>query len=298
LAILHRSKGNLALVNIFHKGILSCELGITTEKCFDPELLYLTAQTMFRSPPDNRWMREKVVPEMYEIGLMIRRRLFYAGLLGGHVPSALCLWWSFSYDTTAGQVEKEMILRCLDDSDVTSLGPIIITLVKAVKADAVNDVKEARKCFDETEKMDLGEFDLLWKKSLEYLFAVNEDMALVRIIQGRRWFPAPVIVQLLEELRGYTQSEQMKLRIAIQLLAYSPKYTYKDIALTYEKAGDELMAREYHEIAGATGDKESQEWMVGYLERLVNGSRTRKEFHKKQLEMWKKMVGTEAKAEI
>jgi hypothetical protein len=58
------------------------------------------------------------------------------------------------------------------------------------------------------------------------------------------------------------------------------------------------MAREYHEIAGATGDKESQEWMVGYLERLVNGSRTRKEFHKKQLEMWKKMVGTEAKAEI
>jgi hypothetical protein len=242
-------------------------------------------------------MREKVVPEMYEIGLMIRRRLFYAGLLGGHVPSALCLWWSFSYDTPAGQVEKEMILRCLEDSDVTSLGPIIITLVKAVRADAINDVKEARKCFDETEKMDLGEFDLLWKKSMEYLFAVNEDMALVRIIQGRRWFAAPVIVQLLEELRGYTTSEQMKLRIAIQLLAYSPKYTYKDIALTYEKAGDELMAREYHEIAGATGDKESQEWMVGYLERLVNESRTRKEFHKKQLEMWKKMVGTEAKAE-
>jgi hypothetical protein len=270
---------------------VSCELGVTVEKCFDPELIYLTAQTMFRSTPDLRGMRDIVVPEIYEMGLMIRRRLFYAGLLGGHIPSALCLWWSFSYDTPAGQVEKEMILRCLDDTNVVSLGPNIVALVKAVKADALNDVNGARASFDGLDKMDLGEFDLIWKKKVEYLFAVDEDRALASIIHGRRWFAAPVIVQLLEELRGYTKNEQMKLRIAIHLLSYSPKYTYKSIAQDYEKAGDELMAREYHELAGATGDKESQGWMVKYLERLAKGSWVRKDFHEKQLELWKKMVG-------
>src|SRR5579859_4133852 len=51
LAILHRSKSNLDFVNVLSKGIFECEFGITEEKCFDPDLLYLTAQTMFRGPP-------------------------------------------------------------------------------------------------------------------------------------------------------------------------------------------------------------------------------------------------------
>jgi hypothetical protein len=298
LAILHRSKGNMTFVNILHKGILLSASRLTAEKCYDPELLYLTAQTMFRTPPDTRGMRENAPPEIYEMNLMIRRRLFYAGLLGGHIPSAICLWWSFSYDTAAGRVEKEMILRCLDNTNVASLGLKFIALVKAVKADALDDVKEARKNFDELENMNLGEFDLIWKKKMEYLFAVDGERALSSIIHGRKWFAAPMIVQLLEELREFTKDEQLKLRIAIYLLAYSSKYTYKDIAQDYERMGDKLMAGEYYELAGATGDKESQRWMVDYLEMLAKGSWLRKEFHEKRLELWKKMVGGEdSKAE-
>jgi hypothetical protein len=288
----------MTFVNILFQGTLLSAPRLKAGKCFDPDLLYLTAQTMFRSLPDTRAMREKVVSEVYEMNLMIRRRLFYAGLLGGHIPSALCLWWSFSYDTDAGKVEKEMILRCLEDNNVFSLVPKLRALVKAVKADALGDVKEARNSFDELDNLDLGEFDLIWKKKMEYLFAVDEERVLSSILQGRRWFAAPMIVQLLEELREFTKDEQMKLRIAIHLLAYSSKYTFKDIAQEYERRGDKMMASEYYEIAGATGDKESQGWMVDHLERLAKGSWLRKEFHEKRLELWKKLVsGEDSKAE-
>ena len=108
-----------------------------------------------------------------------------------------------------------------------------------------------------------------------------------------------MIVQLLQELREHTKNEQLKLRIAIHLLNYSSQYTYNFIAKEYEKSGDELMAREYHELAGATGDKKSQAWMINYLERLAKQSWTRRAVHEKHLELWKKMVGeAKSKAEI
>lgn len=196
-------------------------------------------------------------------------------------------------------MEKEMILKCLDDTRVALLGPTIVALARAVKADAVDDVRRARKAYEALDRMDLGEYDLLWKKKMEYLFAVDEDKALAGILHGRRWFPAPVIVFLLEALRAYTKDEERRLRYTIHLLEYSSNYSYKVIARQYEDTGDESMAREYHELAGATGDKESQEWMIGYLERLAKQSWLREEFHRKQLESWKKMIGEEkSKTEI
>src|SRR5271170_1314758 len=87
-------------------------------------------------------------PEIFDLAHVIRRRLFYTGLLAGHVPSALCLWWSISYDTPTGQSEKDMILRCLaDDVELMSIGVKFLQLAHAVKADAVGDVKAAREWF-------------------------------------------------------------------------------------------------------------------------------------------------------
>jgi hypothetical protein len=274
------------------KNVRLLSSSVTVEKSFDPELIYLAAQTMFRSVPDEAPRDLSITPDMYEKGLMLRRRLFYAGLLAGHIPSALALWWSFPYDTPAGQVEKNTIVACLDDKKILPLGPRFVNLAKAVKADAIDDVSSARKHFGLLQEKDLAEFDLLWKKRVEYLFAVNEEKALATIVHGRRWFSAPVIVHSLEQLLQYTNNDKTKLRISIQLISYLRKYTHASVAKEYERLGDESMAREYHEIAGAMGNKESQEWMVNYLEQMTRGTWNprRRLLYNKQLASWKRML--------
>jgi hypothetical protein len=259
------------------------------EKCFDPALIYLTAQTMFRPIPDAEIRNPSIIPDIYEKGLILRRRLFYAGSLAGHIPSALSLWWSISYDTPAGLAEKIMILGCLNEQKVSALGPKFVNISNAVTADAVDDVSRARKYFGLIDEADVSEFELLWKKRVEYMFAVNEEKALATILYGRRWFSAPVIVHSLEQLREYTNNEKTKLRIAIQLISYLPEYTHARIAKEYEHMGQELMAREYHEIAGATGNKESQAWIMNYLEKMAKQTWNprRRALYNKQRESWK-----------
>jgi hypothetical protein len=243
------------------------------EKCFDLDFLYLTAQTMFRNLPASTQSGEYLVSaNVFEWGLQLRRRLFYVGLLGGHIPSALCLWWSFSYNILPGQIEKDMILRCLDDARVNSLETKFNILAKVVKADAEGDVFTASNLFAKLDKKDLAGFDLLWKKRVEYLFAMDEEAAFAMIRVGSAWFSTPMIVHALEQFLDYTKNEDMKIRIAITLNSYSPKYTFNTIAQRYEQKGDIMMAREYHEIAAASGDEQSQVWMIDYFGTKSQGS--------------------------
>jgi hypothetical protein len=261
------------------------------EKCLDPELLYLTAQTMFRSIPDSAGPHQyNVSPEIYDLGLLIRRRLFYIGLMMGHVQSALCLWWSFSYDTAAGKAEKEMIFRCLNMSREEILPARIQTLTDAVNADVVGNISLARKKFEALEAKDFGEYELLWKKRGEYYYATDEEHALAWIWGGRDLFPAPVVVATLEQFLHYTKNEAMKVRVSLYLSCYLPNYTFRSIAEQYEKLGDRLMAREYHELGGSTGDKESQAWMVNFVEDEMRKPWLRTPALAQQLESWKKLL--------
>jgi len=251
--------------------------------------MYLTAQTMFRSLPASLPKQQLFAEGVVYTMLLLRRRLFYVGLLTGHIPSALCLWWSFSYTTPAGQTEKNMILRCLDDDKMSSLDSKLVTLVGAVKADAQGDVSAARGQFNLIDLKDLSEFDLLWKKSVEYLFAGQEEKAFAMIRFGSVHFSMPVIVHTLEQLMDYTRNEDLKIRIAASLNSYLPsKYTLRSIAMRYENNGEQLLAREYHEIAAASGDRESQEWMVKCLESLPDNRKSK--YDDKNLEFWKALL--------
>src|SRR5579871_2977376 len=244
---------------------------------------------MFRSIPDSAGPRQQTTdPGVYELGLLLRRRLFYIGLLSGHTQSALCLWWSFSYSTPAGKAEKEMILRCLES--VTHVSPKVNTLVEAVKADAADDIKRARKHLDTLEINDFPEYDLLWKRRAEFLYAVDQEKALAWIWAGRDLFPAPVIVAILEQFKSFTKDEYMKLRISLYLSCYSSNYTFNLIAKQYETLGNKLMAREYYELGGATGDKASQAWMVQYIQDEMRNSWLKRRTHVRQLESWKSML--------
>ena len=51
------------------------------------------------------------------------------------------------------------------------------------------------------------------------------------------------------------------------------------------------MAREFYELSGGTGDKESQEWIWKYLQAMVRTSSWfgRKSFQN-QLEAWRRMI--------
>lgn len=264
------------------------------EKCFDPDLLYRTAQTMFRPLPASVPPREQIVdPAVLNKGLPLRLRLFYAGLLAGHIPSALWLWSAVPYDSPAGKIEEEMILRCLDDEKANLVGKNIGILAQAVKADVAGDMKGARAQFDLLEGVGLGEFEFLWKRRVEYLFAVDEQKALEATLFGIPWISAYMIANTLEELMDFTKDEQMKIRLSIHLHEFLPtKYTFNSIAKSYDRMGDTMMAREYYEIAGATGDKESQEWIAEYLENIAKKSGFRRNIYKKELESWRRMMAT------
>jgi hypothetical protein len=211
--------------------------------------------------------------------------------LGGHIPSALWLWSAVPYDSPAGKLEEELILRCLDDAKAYSIGKNIGILARAVKADIAGDVKGARANYDLLDGFDLGEFDFLWKRRVEYLFAVNEERTLEAILSGILSITAYMIANMLEELLKFTKDEKMKIRVSIHLHEFLPsKYTFNSIAKGYDRMGDTMMAREYYEIAGATGDKESQEWVAEYLENKVKKSGLRGKIYSKELHSWKRMM--------
>ena len=244
---------------------------------------------MFHSRPDAPKPRMDARPEIYEMLLHIRRRLFYVGLLTGHIQSALCLWWSFSYDMPAGRVEKEMILRCLDDERSAALSPLEQILVQAVKADAKGNAKEARANFERVGISAVAEYELLWKRRNEYLFAVDEEKALFHIWIGLAAFPAPIVIHSLKQLLAYTKDERLKIRIEIYLMTLNRNRSVKTIAQSYERIGDIMMAREYYEAAAATGDKEGLAWMREYLGKMAKESWFRRRMYYKQLEVWKKL---------
>jgi len=220
------------------------------------------------------------------------------GLLAGHVPSALCLWWSISYDIPTGNSEKKMILQCLaDDMQLISLGAKVITLAHAVKVDAVGDVTAAREWFDKLEDEDLAEFDLLWKKRVEYMFAVDERKAMITTLKGLTMFSMPVIIHTMQQLLDYSKDDSLKIQIYLYLQSLSPKYTLTGVAQMYEKMGDRMMAREYHEIGGRLGNKDSQRWMVGYLEKKKAEALFKKSALDRELFAWR-MLGNIAPEEI
>jgi hypothetical protein len=289
--ILYRCRRAMDFVNALHKG--SSIVRLTTGNSFDPDMLYLTAQTMFRSRPDSATLRErdKVPTAIFNMGVILQRRLFYAGLFAGHIPSALCLWWSLRYDLPEGKFERDMILRCLDEDKALLLGKKISTLVKALKADAAGDISAARGHFDALDDLNIMEFQSVWKLRVEYLFAINEEKALANIISGQRWLPATDVVQMLSKLSEYTKDEGMRTRLGIYRLSYFPtQEEFRKVAERYDGLGQKMMAREYYEIAGMAGDRESQEWMVQYL--LTMGRKTwlKRPAYAKALETWKGML--------
>jgi len=184
-----------------------------------------------------------------------------------------------------------MILRCLaDDTNILHLGSKVLRLAQAVKADAKGDVKAARDWFDKLEGEDLGEFDLLWKKRVEYMFAVDERKAMVTTLMGIKSFSMPVLVHTMEQLLDFTKDNNLKVQIHLYLQSMSSKYTLAGVARIYEQNGDIMMAREYHEIAGRTGNKESQRWMVEYLETRKAESWFKKTPINRELYAWRKLA--------
>lgn len=247
---------------------------------------------MFRPLPDSATRGQPTIrPHINEMQLLIRRRLFYVGLLGAHVQSALALWWSFNYDNPAGKVEKEMILRCLTDDRLQDMGQDTLTIANAVKADAAGDFNQARTYFAMLRRRVPKDFDLIWKRCCEYMIAVNEESALDLILRGLTWFPPAMIVHSLEQLLAYTKNERLKIRVQIYLMSFTSRHSPKTIGQSYERIGDIEMAREYYEMAGAGGCEESQVWMREYLEKMVkNSGLWRKQYYQRQLDAWKRFI--------
>lgn len=227
--------------------------------------------------------------DLMDISLLIRLRLFFMGLLAGDTFSALCLW--SPYDTPEQKLVEEMIVRCLDNEQVNLLGQEFVILAQAVKADIAGNEDEARKFYNQFEPKHFMEMEFIWKRCIQYLFAVDEEKALEAILRGIPRIPPTMIAHTLEELLDFTEDERMKIRLSIRLHEFLPnKYTYNRIAESCERMGDVLMAREYHELAGAIGDKESQEWMETYLEKMYKQSKFKRKVQYKELQSWRRFM--------
>ena len=184
-----------------------------------------------------------------------------------------------------------MILRCLsNDAQLISLGAKFVRLATAVKEDGKGDVNAARESFDKLEGVDLGEFDLLWKRRVEFMFAVDERKAMVTTLLGVNSFSMPVIIHTMEQLLEYTKDESLKIQIYLYLQSMSSKYTLAGVAKIYEQQGDDMMAREYHEIGGRLGNKDSQRWMVEYLGKKKNKSWFNKSAVDREFAAWKTLA--------
>jgi hypothetical protein len=274
---------------------------LTPEKCFNPDVLYLAAQTLFRQLPASASAREIALPEDIDQTIFyscsaIRFRLFYAGLLAGHVPSALWLWSVIRYDTPEGKAEEEMILRCLGDENLKSVKKEIATLAKAVKTDAAGDGDGASKFYNQLQGLSLGEFEFLWKRQVEHYYAVDAERAFQIIMSGVPWVSPPLITTTLEQFLGDTRNPQMKLRLALQLHEYNPmKYSIHDIAKRYDALGETGIAAEWHELAGAQGNKDSQAWMVKYFEMMAKKQWFGGQKYRTRLRKWKEFTDRQAK---
>jgi len=184
-----------------------------------------------------------------------------------------------------------MILRCLaDDGGLYSIAYRYMTLALAVRADAAGDVKTTREWFDKLEGVEIEELDLLWKKRVEYMFAVDERKAMTTTLKGFTQLSMPVIIHTLEQLLDYSKDDSLKIQIYLYLQSVSSKYTLTGIAQIYEQKGDKLMAREYHEIGGRLGNKDSQRWMVDYLEKKRAESWFKKSALDRELSAWRTLV--------
>jgi hypothetical protein len=191
-----------------------------------------------------------------------------------------------------------MILRCLDEDKAFLLGKKISTLVKAVKADAAGNISSARAHFDALDEINIMEFSSIWKLRVEYLFAIDEEKALANIISGQRWLPATDVVQMLSKFSDYTKNEGMRTRLGIYRLAYFPtQEEFRKVAERYDSLGHKKLAREYYEIAGMAGDKESQEWMVRFLLSMERKAWFRRPAYAKALETWKGMLAKSPRKE-
>jgi len=220
-------------------------------------------------------------------------------LLAGHVPSALWLWSVVPYDNPEGNAEKEMILRCLSDKNLQTVKKDIAILANAVKADEAGDSAGARKLYGQLGRLSLGEFEFLWKRRVEYLYAVDEEAALGTIISGVAWVASPLIAATLEEFLRISTNKKTQVRLAIQLHDYNPrKYSINDIAKRYEVLGDEMMAAGWHELAGAQGNKDSQAWLVKYLEGMGKVSWFRGRTYRKRLDRWKQFIGNASQSKL
>jgi len=168
----------------------------------------------------------------------------------------------------------------------------MVILANAVRADEAGDIAGARKFYGQLRGLSLGEFEFLWKRQVEYLYAVDEEAALETIISGVPWVAPPLIAVTLEQFLGLTTNKKMQVRLAVQLHDYNPrKYSISNIANRYEELGDKTMAAGWHELAGAQGNKDSQAWLVKYFEDIAQLSWFRGRTYRKRLDRWKQLIG-------
>jgi len=125
---------------------------------------------------------------------------------------------------------------------------------------------------------------------VEYLFAEDERKAMITTLKGVKMFSMPVIIHTLEQLLEYSKDDSLKIQIYLYLQSVSSKYTLTGVAQIYEQKGDKMMAREYHEIGGRLGNKDSQRWMVDYLEKKKTESWFKKSALDRELFAWKKLA--------
>jgi hypothetical protein len=267
-------------------------LTLIKAETFQPELIYLTAQTIFRPIPAFDMPKINVDENVYVSSLFLRRRLFCAGLLRGHIPSAICLWDPNYLDKPNIDSESSMILRCLDEKRVHSLPDALRIIAKGIKADGEGNQNRFMSEFGRLEGTDISEYDLPWSRYIKILIETDERKALVKIREGTKWFPATVIVLLLETLLQHTKNAEMKVLAVLNLSLLSSKYSVKDVTKIYEDKGDNAMAREYREISAMYGDQESQEWLIRFLE-SQNEPRSwfgGKKDNRKEIEYWKQLL--------
>lgn len=300
LAILNRRTPVVNFVEILNHGMHlhrfwsdGEETSLDMDRVDLSDLVYLTAQTMFRNLPlaTPQWQMD--IP-VFGLNMLIRRRLFYVGLLAGHVRSALALWGGSMDDK-----ENDLILRCLDHASAkATLDDQKSALIQLVRADAAGDITTAFEICNkllELDKAALDEYEWLWMRRNNWIFEQgpkeNQEKGISDIWDGRGVYSAPLIFHALEKFYNRTIDKHLKVRFLTHLVACSHKhYGPQELAEAYQDTGDVEMAREWHEIAAALGNRESREWLQNYLTRMVTESNwwNRRE-RVRQLQRWKEL---------
>jgi hypothetical protein len=244
---------------------------LTIEKEFEPDMLFLTANTIFRNPPDLDIPLEKLFPStgrVYAHCLILQRRLFYLGLYAGHVPSALTLWRSLSAHPELLPTETAWILRCLKQPKLEKETDELRTLADICLKDHVGDVPGAIKSFSTLELSVLAPYETLWRRSTELHLQLNKiDKAVSTVLSGRALFSERPISHLLRHLHAVAPPE-WKMSLHVQLIPFSygtKDFTWKTAAEGYEARGERALAREFYEMdAWINLDRGSREWVLRY----------------------------------